>query len=123
MSGPSDAESYARYLGLRLTAPGEARLAVRPELVNPVGRLLGPVGFALVDYAMADVVWRGLEPGRVAVTVSVGINFLAGCDEGEVIALARLDRRGGSMAFAAADVRDGDGRLLVTATGAFAVSS
>lgn len=123
MSGPSESEPFAAYLGLRLTGPGEVRLAVRPELVNSVGKLLGPVAFALVDYAMGAVVWRGLEPGVVAVTINVAINYLDSCADGDVVCTARLDRRGVRVAATSAMVHHADGRLLTTAVGTFAITA
>jgi uncharacterized protein (TIGR00369 family) len=123
MSGPSEREPLAAFLGLRLTAPGEVRLTIRPELVNSVGKLLGPVGFALVDYAMGDVVWRGLDPGRAAVTINIAINYLDSSGEGDVVCTARLDRRGRRIAGTSAEVRHADGRLLTTAIGTFAITA
>jgi uncharacterized protein (TIGR00369 family) len=123
MSGPHDDDDLARFIGLRLTAAGEARLTVRPELVNSIGKLLGPVAFALVDYAMGSVVWDGLEPGRAAATVNIAINFLDSADAGEVVCTAAVDRRGARLASTSAQVRHGDdGRLLMTAVGTFAAT-
>jgi acyl-coenzyme A thioesterase PaaI-like protein len=122
MSGPVDGDPFARLLGLRMPRPGEARLAIRPELINDAGVLLGPVGFALVDYAMGSAVWDGLEPGRVAVTVNVAINYVAGSSDGEIVCMARLDRRGGRLAATSAAVHHADGRLLMTAVGTFALT-
>jgi uncharacterized protein (TIGR00369 family) len=123
MSGPNAGEPFAQFIGLRLTGPGEVRLTIRPDLVNSVGKLLGPVAFALVDYAMGDVVWRGLEPGRAAVTINIAINYLDSSDAGDVVCRARLDRRGHRVAATRAEVHHADGRLLTTAVGMFAITA
>jgi uncharacterized protein (TIGR00369 family) len=122
MNGPQDDDPYARHLGLQITAPGVVRLTVRAELVNSVGTLLGPVGFAVVDYAMGNIVWSGLEEGKLAVTVNVAINYLAGCNGGQVTCTAQLDRRGRRVAATSARVESDTGRLLMTAVGTFAIS-
>jgi uncharacterized protein (TIGR00369 family) len=123
MPGPSESEPFAEFLGLRLTGPGEVRLDVRPDLVNSVGMLLGPVGFALVDYAMGDVVWRGLQDGLAALTINIAINYLEGAGDGDVVCTARLDRRGRRVAATSAALRHADGRLLATAVGTFAITA
>jgi uncharacterized protein (TIGR00369 family) len=122
MSGPDEQEAFARYLGLWLPAPGEVHMTVRPDLVNSVGKLLGPVAFALVDYAMGGVVWHGIEDGLAAVTINVSINYLDGANEGEVVCTARVDRRGRRVAATSAALRHADGRLLATAVGTFALT-
>jgi acyl-CoA thioesterase len=122
MSGPSESEPFAAYLGLRLTSLGEVGLTIRPDLVNSVGKLLGPVGFALVDYAMGDVAWHGLEPGRTAVTINIAINYLGSAADGDVVCTARLDRRGRRVVATSAEVRHADGRLMIMAVGTFAVT-
>jgi uncharacterized protein (TIGR00369 family) len=123
MTGPGEGGPYADYLGLRATGPGEVRLTIRPDLVNGVGKLLGPVGFALVDYAMGDAAWAGLEPGHAAVTVNIAINYLDSSDAGEVVCRGRLDRRGRRVAATSAEVHHADGRLLITAVGTFAITA
>lgn len=119
--GPRAGGPYADHLGLRWTGPSEARLTIRPDLVNDIGRLLGPVGFALVDYAMGAAVWNELDDGETAATVNVALNFLDTATEGEVVCRARLDRRTRRAAATSAEVHHEDGRLLITAIGGFAI--
>ena len=121
--GPASTQddAYASWIGLRPGDVGEVRLTVRSELVNPIGKLYGPVGFAMVDYAMGDAVWDAIGPEDAAATVNIAINYLTSTGEGEVVCRARLDRRGRSLAFTSAEVRDAEDRLLFTAVGTFAV--
>ncbi|QEC50522.1 PaaI family thioesterase [Baekduia soli] len=119
--GPDDHEPYARWLGLRVLGPGQVALTVRPELVNGIGKLLGPVGFALVDFAMGNLVWHDLEPGRGAATVSTAVNYLTSTDHGEVTCTATVDRRGRTLAYTSAEVHTEDGRLMMTGIGTFAI--
>lgn len=113
---------YAEYLGLRFGDTGEVRLTVRPELVNTVGRLLGPIALALCDYAMGDTVWATIKEGEGAVTMNVAVNFLSSSDAGEVVARGRLERRGRTIAYTSAQIHDEQGKLLVTAMGTFAIA-
>jgi uncharacterized protein (TIGR00369 family) len=120
--GPHEAEPFARWAGLRLGPTGTVAVTLRPELINSVGLMLGPVAFALVDYAMSDVVWATLDRDlTAAVTVSATINYLDSCAEGVVTCTAQLDRRGGRVAGTSARVHAPDGRLLATALGTFAI--
>ncbi len=114
-------DAYATWLGLRPTDVGEMRLTVRPELVNPLGKLYGPIGFALVDYAMGDIVWNSLADDQASATVNIAINYLTSTHAGEVVCRATLDRRGKALAFTSAAVHDDTGKLLMTAVGTFAV--
>jgi acyl-CoA thioesterase len=119
--GPSGNEPFARSIGLAVTACGETRLTIRPELVNGVGMLLGPVVFALVDYAMGDAIWQQLEPGLAGVTVNIAVNFVDSVGEGEVVCAAHVTRRGRRLASTAAEVRGPGDVLMATAIGTFAI--
>jgi acyl-CoA thioesterase len=114
-------DSYAKALGLQF-GDDAVRLTIRPDLINDVGMLLGPVVFSLVDYAMtAELLKVRAAEERIA-TTHIALNFLASAREGEVVATASLDRKGRSVAFLSARVEHEDGRLLATAIGTFAIS-
>jgi uncharacterized protein (TIGR00369 family) len=112
---------FGRYLGLRWDAPGVVRLTIRPELVNDAGLLLGPVGFALMDYAMGSALWRLTTEDENIATINIAINFVASASEGEVICRARVDRRNRRIAILGAESHHEDGRLLATAIGSFSI--
>lgn len=120
---PAIGSPYTSFLGLEVVAPGEARLEIRPELVNPIGKLLGPVGFALVDYAMGSLVWSRLDETRQAATLNISMNFAESTDRGVVVCRAELDRLGYRVASLRASVFAADDRLLMTAVGTFAISA
>jgi acyl-CoA thioesterase len=119
--GPRGGCAFAEFLGLRWDAPDAVRLSIRPELVNDVGRLLGPVVFSLADYGMGAVVWEGLNDDEVCATVNVAINFVDSAAEGDVVCRSRVDRRTRRAAATSCEIRHADGRLLATAIGSFAV--
>ena len=117
---PFEGDPFASFLGLRWEDAATIHLTIRPELLNSVGRLLGPVGFALVDYGMASVLHPTLEPGESMATTNISINFLASADSGEVVCTTRVDRRGRRAAFLSSELRHYE-RLLATAIGTFAI--
>ena len=66
---------------------------VQPALLNGGGLLLGPVGFALVDYSMASALWAQRNPGELIATINVSLNFIQSASEGELACIATVDRR------------------------------
>ncbi len=117
-------DAVGQWLGIAHDAPGVLRLTVRPELLNAGGLLAGPVGFALVDYAMGAALWEQLADGEGMATQNVAINFLATAREGELVCTARVDRRHRTAAALSAELRTapaaGD-RLLCTAIGSYVI--
>jgi uncharacterized protein (TIGR00369 family) len=118
---PFESDPFSSFLGLRWEDSSTIRLTIRPELLNSVGRLLGPVGFALVDYGMASALYGTLEDGESMATTNISINFLASADAGDVVCETRIDRRGRRAAFLSSELRHDSGRRLATAIGTFAI--
>jgi uncharacterized protein (TIGR00369 family) len=114
-------DSFAKSLGLRFEADA-VWLTIRPDLINDGGMFLGPVSFALVDYAMTAELLRVKTAEERIATTHIAINFLASASEGQVCCRATLDRRARRVAFLSAQVEHADGRLLATAIGTFAIS-
>jgi uncharacterized protein (TIGR00369 family) len=113
--------AFADYIGLRHQGAGVTTLKVRSDLLNGMGRLLGPVGFALVDYSMAFALWEYRNPGEVLATVSVALNFVQSVTDGEVVCTSTVDRRNRYAAVLSSRVVHEDGRLLITAVGSFTI--
>jgi uncharacterized protein (TIGR00369 family) len=113
--------SFAEFIGLRRVAPGVTTLTVGPKLLNGGGLLLGPVGFALVDFSMASALWEQRKPNERIATINVSINFIQSADEGDLVCHARVDRRNRNTAALTGEVVDNSGRLLITAVGSFAI--
>jgi acyl-coenzyme A thioesterase PaaI-like protein len=113
--------AFADFIGLRRDGPGVTRLVVRPTLLNGAGLLLGPVGFALVDYSMASALWAERNPGELIATINISLNFIQSVSEGEIICRSTLDRRNRYAAALSSQVHHADGRLLITALGSFAI--
>ena len=119
--GPRDGDRFSEYLALRWDDAATARLTLRPELLNSAGLLLGPVGFALVDYGMAAVLYEELAPDEYMATTNIAINYLGSARDGEVICRSHLDHRNPRTAMLSAEVCHDSGRLLATAIGSFSI--
>lgn len=118
---PFETDPFSAFLGLRWEDSSTIRLTIRPELLNSVGRLLGPVGFAMVDYGMASALFGTLQDGESMATTNISINFLASADSGDVVCRTRVDRRGRRAGFLSSSLEHESGRVLATAIGTFAI--
>jgi uncharacterized protein (TIGR00369 family) len=113
--------ALAEFMGLRHIKPGVARLTIEPKVVNGGGMLIGPVGFALVDYTMGSRLWAERNPNEAIATINIAINYVQSANEGEVECISKLDRRNRHVAVLSSEVRHEDGRLLITAVGSFSI--
>jgi uncharacterized protein (TIGR00369 family) len=120
--GEMGGNGLAGFIGLRVDGPGVARLRVTRTLLNGSGLLLGPVGFALVDFTMGSAVWPHRNEGESIATISITINYVQGAREGEeLVCRAQLDRRNRHTAVLSANVHNEQGALRITAIGSFAI--
>jgi uncharacterized protein (TIGR00369 family) len=114
-------DGLTRWLGLRWAAPDRVRLTIRRELINPAGLLAGPVAYAMVDYSMGSVLWQARRSGERIATIGISINYVQTARDGDVVCTSTLNRRNDRVAILESEVRHGDGRLLATAIGSFAI--
>jgi uncharacterized protein (TIGR00369 family) len=113
--------ALGNFIGLRHTGPGVAKLTIRPDLVNGGGMLIGPVGFALVDYTMGSLLWSQCDENEWIATINIAVNYIQSAAEGEVECRTALDRRNRHIAVMRSQVHHEDGRLLITAVGSFSI--
>jgi len=97
-----------------------ASVAFRPraEHAQEYGVVHGGILSALADTAAVYTVLPGLKPGERMTSIEFKLNFLAGAmtNGGEVVATARLVRKGRTVAVVSADVHQGQ---VHVATGLF----
>jgi 1,4-dihydroxy-2-naphthoyl-CoA hydrolase len=121
-SGPGSIDGISSFMGMRWDDPQTVRLEIRPELINAGGLLSGVVTYALVDYCMGSTLWVQTTAEERIATISISINYIQTATEGEIVCSTTLDRRNRTTAVMRSEVRsDGDGRLLVTAIGSYAI--
>lgn len=118
---PVAGDALASFLGLRWEGSATVRLDVRPGHLNSAGLLLGPVSFALMDYAMTSCLWEHLAEDEAAATINIAINYLRSAERGTITCRAELQRRNRRNGILAASIHDDDARLLSTAIGTFAI--
>jgi uncharacterized protein (TIGR00369 family) len=121
LGAPGSGNAFAKYLGLRWDDANTVRLTIRPDLLNQAGLLLGPVGFALVDYSMGSALWLDTSADELIATINIAINYIQSADSGDVICSSRLDRRNRRIAVLSSETHHEDGRLLATAIGSFSI--
>jgi uncharacterized protein (TIGR00369 family) len=121
LGAPGEGNDFCRFLGLRWDDPHTVRLTLRPELLNDNGLLLGPVGFALVDYSMGASLWLETAEDELIATIGISINYVQSAGQGDVICRSRLDRRNRRIAVLSSETKHEDGRLLATAIGSFSI--
>lgn len=87
---------------------------------NEVGIVHGAVAMALLDGAMGRCCARTLDAGSLTATVQISVQFLAPA-KGRLEAIARVTRRGRSIAFLEGECRRDDGVLVARAQGTWAI--
>ena len=114
------AEGLPGYLGIRLTdtwAGGmRAELAVRDELLTPIGNLHGGVLAALCDHVLGTVCYPVMPRGAWAATTEFKLNYLAPVTTGTLAAVAQIISLTKRTAVVRIEV-DNDGRQVCLAQG------
>ena len=112
---------HARFEGFRLDEVESDRAVLRlpyaAHNMNGNGRVNGGATLALIDTAATCAAWASnlVVPGETrGTTVSISSNFLAPGGAQDLLAEARVIRRGGSLSIVQVSVRDGD-REIATA--------
>jgi acyl-CoA thioesterase len=107
--------------------PGRAELKmqVRPDMHNGVGWLQGGILAAIADEAMALALYSLLSGTEGIATISESTSFIKGVHDGEIIAKARVIRKGRRVAFAEGEVYScNEGVTMLSRTSAaFAVTT
>lgn len=124
MSADLDFE-LARFCNLAIddVAEGICRGHIQVDLdrhANPNGVLHGAILFALVDTTMGAATMDALG-GRPCASIEVQLRFVRPAVGGVLRAETRVLRAGRRIVHLDSSVTDGDGRLVATASGSFAV--
>lgn len=92
---------------------------------NPMGGVHGGYAATLLDSACGIAVHSMLKPDQGFTTLELKVSYLRGMNDttGQVRAEGRVLNMGRRVAFAEADIRDADGRLMATATSTLLVLS
>jgi uncharacterized protein (TIGR00369 family) len=122
LAGTYPPPSIAAALGFTLgsVAPGEAVFTCTPDesLYNPLGTVHGGVVCTLLDSAIGCAVQTTLEAGVAYTSIDIMVNYLrpVTLDSGNLLATGRVIKPGRRVATATAEVHDGAGHLVATAS-------
>ena len=110
--------SIGGQMGMTVDDAAEGRCVVRMPAVgavqNGAGRVHGGAITALIDSAATAAAWsyKGLGKNAWGTTISLTCNFLEAGKIADLIADARVKRRGRSTVFVEIDVSDTDDRTI-----------
>ena len=100
-------------------AKGTVRVAydTTQTLANRYGAIHGGMTAAMMDDVIALAAGLTIEWGQITPTLEMKVNYLAQAKPGtRLVAEARTVRRGGTVIFLEADLKDDAGKLIATAS-------
>lgn len=112
----------ARLLGRTIRAVDRAagrielEFTARPDFLNRNGTVQGGMLAAMLDSTVGCAVVSTLPSGSSLVTLEMKVSYLRPAAAGVIHARGWVVERGGSVAFAAGELRDPDDAVLATAT-------
>ena len=121
-AGEAAAPPIGSHIGLEFVtvAEGDVVLTALPDEshYNPIGSVHGGFFATILDAACGCAVHSTLPAGVGYTTLEIKVSFLRPitADTGPVTAHGWIKRAGRSAAFAEADIRDSQGRVLATAS-------
>ena len=100
------------------TAKGWVKVGfeTRPEFLNGSGFVQGGFVAAMLDDTMGPALLVASEGRFYVVTIGMQVQFLAPARAGKFVGEGRVVQMGRSVAFLEANLRDGGGNLVATAT-------
>jgi uncharacterized protein (TIGR00369 family) len=118
--------SFHSWMGMELVGARAGRVEMALDAtdhhLNLQGGLHGGVIATLADTATGLAVRSMLPTGRRHVTIQLDVHYLAPGRAGRITGVGTAVRVGSQIAYAEADIRDGD-RLLARATATMAVTA
>lgn len=94
----------------------EVAYAASDAFTNPMGNVQGGFLAAMLDDTLGPALVATLPPGEFAPTLELKVNFLRPARPGPLVGRGRVVHRGGSVAFLAGELANGDGDVVATAT-------
>ncbi len=104
---------------------GSVRVAYNttPSLSNRYGAIHGGMTAAMMDDVISLAAGLSIEWGQITPTLEMKVNYIAqGKPETRLIAEARTVRRGSTVIFLEADLKDANGKLVATASSTVTIS-
>ena len=101
------------------TAAGSVRAAydTTDQLANRYGAIHGGMTAAMLDDVISLAAGLTIEWGQITPTLEMKVSYIAQAKPGtRIVAEARTIRRGGTVMFLEADLKDEEGKLIATAS-------
>ena len=113
------------FIGMTIERPGAgravARVTANESHHNPHGFVHGSVVFTLVDTSMGAAVMSMLSDGRRCSTIECQVRFLRPVVGADLVCETTVVKPGRRVFHLESRVTTGDGKLVATGTGSFAV--
>lgn len=124
--GPNPGEfPIGAFIGMSIERPGPgravARVTANESHHNPHGFVHGSVVFTLVDTSMGAAVMSMLSDGRRCSTIECQVRFLRPVVGADLVCETTVVKPGRRVFHLESRVTTGDGTLVATGTGSFAV--
>lgn len=123
--GQTSLNPFLRFMGIRLEAFGQGtarfRMPVREDFLQGAGAMQGGLIVAMADEAIAHAMMTLLRQGEGLTTVTLTNDFLAAVREGDLVAEARVFKKGRTVMVGDCIVRDGRGRDVSRTSATFLV--
>lgn len=114
-----------RLIGMSIERPSPGRAVSRvpssPDLLNPHGFVHGGVVFILVDTSMGAAVMSMLPEGKRCSTIECQVRYLRSVVDADLVCETVVTKPGRNIFHLESRVSTGDGVLVATGTGSFAV--
>lgn len=122
-SGEEGLNPYLDFFGIVLEALQEGyarfRMPVRPEYIQVAGFMQGGIIVAMADEAISHAIMTVLKPDMGLTTIELKSNFLAPVREGELIAEARVFKKGRILIIGDCLVKNGENREVLRCSATF----
>ncbi len=105
-------------------ADGSARgrLSVTPQLYSRAGRMHGGLIFTAIDTVMGLATRNAVGWDKLIATIDISIRYIRTVSDGDLFIEATVVHPGRRVLQLSAEAKDGEGRLVAAATGAFMVT-
>jgi uncharacterized protein (TIGR00369 family) len=120
-----DRPVFPKHLGIELEELREdyarLKLPYRDEFNQPAGVVHGGVIASLIDTVVVPAIGSGYDDRPDLLTIDMQVQYMGAVVQKDMYAEGWVTKRGRSVVFARAEVRDADGRIIATGTLAYTV--
>jgi uncharacterized protein (TIGR00369 family) len=96
-------------------------MPIRPQYLQGAGNMQGGMIVAMADEAAAHAIMTLLQPGEGLTTIELKSNFLAPVRAGDLVAEARVFKKGRTLMIADCTVNDDSGRPVLRLSATFLI--